>query len=181
VQDVIDLNHDGVADDLDRDGNSDKLWTLTMATFNKIADVSTVSRWKQARVLATNCYVRKLVASGTLTGPNISTFQFSAHNPLAMLFDTAAYGGNADDNVSESELGNMISADGIINSANEVASIDSITITLNVVEQTHEGSGRTIVLSGDISSDLITPRSLTLLKRNGIVSLPDPTLASNIQ
>src|SRR5206468_11418317 len=42
-QDFIDLNNDGVADDLDKDGNADPLWSLTMVHFNKISDVTNVN------------------------------------------------------------------------------------------------------------------------------------------
>jgi hypothetical protein len=36
------------------------------------------------------------------------------------------------------------------------------------------------LISGDISSDLITPRPLQLMKLNGMVGIPDPTQAANI-
>ncbi len=178
IQDFIDLNNDGVADDLDGDGNPDPLWALTLVHFNNINDVSTASLWLNGQVLATNLYIRRLDAMGPLSAYNIDTFQFSAHNPIAMLYDTAAYGGDQDTIVEEDELGNMKSADGIINDPSEVSAIDSITITLHIAEISHTGK-RSIVLS-DISSDLITPRLLQLIRQNGIVGLPDPTLAGNI-
>jgi type II secretory pathway pseudopilin PulG len=181
VQDFIDLNHDGVADDLDGDGIPDPLWTLTMVHFNNINNVSNVNLWRQGQTVATNVIIRKIVPAGLLSGSNVRTFQFSAHNPTAMLYDTVAYGGNANDIVDENELGNMTTVDGTINDRNEVASVDSITITLNVVEVAREGLALNLVLSGDISSDLITPRTLSLIRRNGIVGLPDPTQAFNIQ
>ena len=182
VQDFIDLNHDGLPDDLDGDGNPDPLWTLTMVHFNSIDDVSNVALWRAGQVLATNVYIQRIVPAGPLSGSNILAFQFSAHNPTAMLFDAVAapFLGNGNNVVDENELGNMTSADGIINAVNEVASIDSITITLNIVEVAREGLGQTVVLSGDISSDLVTPRTLALIRRNGIIGLPDPTQAFNI-
>jgi hypothetical protein len=139
-----------------------------------------VALWKAGQVLATNVYIQRVVKTAALSGSNIIEFQFSAHNPTAMLFDTAGLNGNANDTVEENELGNMTSVDGLINAVNEVAAIDSITITLNVVELSREGLGRTIVLSGDISSDIVTPRTLALIRRNGIVGLPNPALSFNI-
>jgi type II secretory pathway pseudopilin PulG len=179
-QDFIDLNHDANADVLDGDGNAQPLWTLSMVRFNNIGDVNNVALWKAGQVLATNVYIQRVVKTAALSGSNIIEFQFSAHNPTAMLFDTAGLNGNANDTVEENELGNMTSVDGLINAVNEVAAIDSITITLNVVELSREGLGRTIVLSGDISSDIVTPRTLALIRRNGIVGLPNPALSFNI-
>jgi hypothetical protein len=179
VQDFIDLNRDGQPDDLDGDGNPDPLWTLMMVHFNTIDDVTNVTLWRQSRVLTTNVYISRIDPAGPLSGDNIDTFEFSAHNPLAMLYDTAALGGNVNSIVDEPELGRMATADGIINTDNEVASIDSITITLHVVEVTRFGNDWRVV-RGDISSDLITPRALQLMKSNGIVGIPDPTLAANI-
>lgn len=180
VQDFIDLNNDGQADDLDHDGNRDPLWTLTMVHFNSVNDVSNVTLWRKGRILTTNIYIRRLDPAGPLSGNNIDTFQYSAHNPVAMWYDTAAFGGNGDDTVQENELGNMTSVDGIINAANEVASIDSITITLRVAQVAEIGTSRKLVLSGDISSDLITPRTLQLMRLNGIVGVPDPAQPVNI-
>jgi type II secretory pathway pseudopilin PulG len=179
VQDFIDLNRDGAPDDLDGDGNADPLWAVTMVHFNKLADVSNTTLWRQGRILTTDVYIRRLDPTKALTGPNIVTFQFSAHNPVAMLYD-AGFGGDGNDVVSETELGNMTTANGIIDAANEVASIDSITISLNVVELANDGLGKKIVLSGDISSDLITPRTLALSRRNGIVGIPNPAEAAHI-
>jgi type II secretory pathway pseudopilin PulG len=185
VQDFIDLNRDGLADDLDGDGNVDPLWAVTMVHFNKLADVSNPDLWREGRILTTDVYIRRLVAllpsglPGPLSGSNIVTFQFSAHNPVAMLYDFGS-GGNKDDIVSENELGNMTTVNGIIDMPNEAASIDSITISLNVVELASDGLGKRIVLSGDISSDLITPRALALTRRNGIVGIADPTQAVHV-
>lgn len=181
TQDFVDVTpRDGAADDLDRDGNADLLWTLNLVRFNNIGQVSDPARWRQGRVVATNVYVRRLNPAGALVGSNLRTFEYSAHNALAMLYDTAALGGNGNTIVDETEIGRMVSVDGVINSANEVSAIDSITMTLNVVEVTDEGNGKRVVLSGDISSDLITPRTLMLIKRNGIVGLADPSLAANV-
>jgi type II secretory pathway pseudopilin PulG len=189
VQDFIDLNRDGQPDDLDGDGNVDPLWAVTMVHFDKLADVSNATLWREGRILTTDVYIRRLVAllpnglPGPLSGSNIVTFQFSAHNPVAMLYDFG-FGGNRDDIVSENELGNMTLVggvrDGIINDANEAASIDSVTISLNVVELASDGLGKKIVLSGDISSDLITPRALALTRRNGIVGIADPGQAVHV-
>jgi type II secretory pathway pseudopilin PulG len=175
VQDFIDLNRDGQPDDLDGDGHQDPLWTLALVQFNSINDVTDPNLWRQGLVLATNLYIRRIDPAGPLTGNNIATFEFSAHNPLAMLYDTAAYGGNGNGIVDEPELGRMTTADDEINAANEVASIDSITITLHVAEIANRR-----LVSGDISSDLITPRPLQLMKSNGMVGIPDPTRAANI-
>lgn len=179
VQDFIDLNNDGAPDDLDGDGNADPLWTLMFVRFNSITDVNTAALWRQGQALTTNVYIRRLNPAGALTGPNIDTFEFSAHNPLAMLYDLAANGGNGNGIVDEAEIGRMSSNDGIINVDNEVASIDSITIQLHIAELATVGNGRRFV-GGDISSDLITPRPLQLMRQNGIVGIPDPTLAVNI-
>jgi len=181
VQDFIDLNNDGHPDDLDGDGNADPLWTMTMVRFNSIADVSNTALWLNGQILAADIYIRRLVPTGPLSGTNIRTFQFSAHNPLAMAYDTADFGGNGDGDVAENELGNVTTADGIINAANEVAAIDSTIVTLNVVQVARQGRGRTAVLSGDITSGLFTPRTLLLIRRNGMIGLPDPTKSVNIQ
>ena len=181
IQDFIDIRpRDGVPDDLDRDGQPDRLWSLAMIRFNNIGQVNDPALWRNGRTLTSNVIVRRLVPANPITGPNSTIFRFSAHNPAAMLQDLAAFGGNANDIVDENELGNMVSADGIINATNEVASIDSITITLNVVDVTNEGLGREVVVSGDISSDLVTPRPIVLIRRNGIVGSLDPTLGTNV-
>lgn len=181
TQDFVDLEpKDDLPDDLDKDGVADPLWTLMMVRFKNINEVSTAALWRDGRALTTNVYVRRLNKAGALTGANIATFQFSSHNSLAMWADSVDLGGNADNDVSEAELGNMTTKDGIINDANEVGAIDSMTVTLNVVEVTNQGLGRIVVLSGDISSDLITPRNLLLMRRNGVVGLPDPGAAGNV-
>ncbi|MCZ6857215.1 MAG: hypothetical protein O7F70_04390 [Gemmatimonadetes bacterium] len=179
VQDFIDLNNDGLPDDVDGDGNPDPLWTLTRVQFDSIGEVTDADLWRDGAILATNLYIRRLDPEGPLSGPNVDTFQFSAHSPLAMLYDTAAFGGNVDGTVDEPELGRMHTPNGIIDKTNEIAAIDSITITLHVAEVAIIGSSRRVV-RGDISSDLITPRTLGLMRSNGIVGVPDPTQAVNV-
>lgn len=181
VQDIIDANADGLADDVDGDGNGDPLWTLTRVRFNNISAVSTTALWRAGDVLATNAYVVRRVASGPLTGSNIRAFQYSASNSLSQVYDTAASGGNDNGLVEEPEIGNMGTADGVINTATEVASIDSIAISLPFVQVARQGGARTTLEFATIDSDRISPRLLVLIKRNGMVGLPNPALSSNIR
>jgi hypothetical protein len=181
VQDFIDIDNNGQPDDVDRDGQADRLWMLVQVRFNNVAAVSNPALWRAGSILATNVFTVRRAAAGGQTASNIRTFQFSANNPLAQAYDTAAWGGNANGLVEESEIGNIQTADGIINTATEVASIDSISVTLNLARIARQGSGRTSVEISAIDSDRITPRTLMLIKRNGLVGLPDPTAAQNIR
>ena len=179
VQDFIDLDNDGQPDDLDGDGNLDPWWTMTFVVFDNIGEVNDSDLWNAGQVLATNLYIRRLDPTDALSGFNIDTFQFSAHASVPMLYDTAAFGGNGDGTVDETELGRMTTVDDIINTVDEVSSVDSITITLHVAEVAGLGSGRRLLL-GDYSRSLITPRMLQLIRANGIVGVPDPTQAVNV-
>ena len=180
-QDFIDLNGDHQPDDVDNDGRPDLLWTLTLVRFSSIAAVSTPAAWLAGRPLAVNVYIRTLDPRGPLSGANIATFQFTAHNELAMAYDTADFGGNGDGTCDERELGSLATADRVIDAANEVASIDSVALTLSVVQVARQGLGRASLQRGEVLSDRITPRTLALIRRNGMVGLPDPTKASNIR
>ena len=181
VQDFVDADNNGQADDVNRDTQVDPLWTLTLVHFNRIADVSNPVLWLGGRKLATGAFIRKVVLSGGLTGANIRSFRFSAFHPFGMAYDRAEWGGNVNGTADENELGNIVTADGIINTAVEVAAIDSITLSLMVAQVARQGLGRTTVEIGDIGFDLISPRTLELIKENGLTGLPDPTLASNIR
>lgn len=179
TQDFIDLNSDGQPDDLDGDGNPDPLWTLTRVQFDNLGDATDGALWRDGQVLASNLYIRRVDPAGPLSGFNIDTFEFSAHSPLAMVYDTEEFGGNEDGTVDERELGRITTADGIINAENEVASIDTITISLHIAEVAGIGSARRLIL-GEISSGRITPRTVKLMRTNGIVGVPDPQRVTNV-
>ena len=79
---------------------------------------------------------------------------------------------DADSNgvVDEVELGDLSSADDIINHVNEVAMIDSVVITLHMVATGTQG----MIMRQSLSTQ-ITPRSMQLYRINGIVGLTDAT------
>lgn len=181
VQDFVDANNDGQPDDVNGDGQADPLWSLVQVHFENVTAVSRPELWRAGRVLCTNVLLPRETPTAPLTAPNIRTFQFTAHNPLAQAYDTADWGGNGNGTVDEREIGNMESSDGVINTAVEVASIDSISVSLTVVQAARQGEGRVSVEVGAIDSDRITPRALMLIKRNGMIGLPDPTLPVNIR
>jgi prepilin-type N-terminal cleavage/methylation domain-containing protein len=178
VQDFIDLNRDGKPDDLDGDGNPDPLWTLNMVYFNNLSEVTNVSYWKKGRVLARDVYPGRITPSSPLAAYNLDTFQFfSEFGSTIDNYDTTHAG-----IVSEVQLGNVTTADGIIDNPAEIALIDSVKLTLHIAEVAQAGLGplsQTLVKS-DITSDVITPRALMLYERNGVGNYQDPTATVNI-
>lgn len=174
VQDFIDVNSDGAPDDIDGDGLPDPLWHLVLARFDKVADVGNPALWQAGRVVARNLYVRPLNPANPLTASNIDTFRFMAKSPTALLSDT-----NGDGVLDETELGNLESADGVINTAGEVARVDALILTLHIADPLFYAGHRNVV-RGDLSTEIITPRALALYRRNGIVGLADATDPKNI-
>ncbi len=169
-QDFIDVNGDGAADDVDQDGRADKLWRLVAARFDNMADVSTASLWQAGQVLARNLYVKLDDINGDLSADNIDTFRYLAKGATALLSDS-----NDDGVLSEVELGDLVTANAIIDDAVEVAVIDSVAITLHVVGTGARGS----ILTHDLSTQ-ITPRAIELFRVNGIVGLADASDATQI-
>ncbi len=174
VQDFIDVNNDGAPDDIDGDGVADPLWHLVSVRFDKVADVGNPGLWQAGRVLARNLYVRRLNPAGPPVGSNVDAIQFMAKNPTALLSDA-----NGDGVLDENELGNVESADSIINTAAEVARVDAVIVTLHIADRLSYGGHRNLVRA-DLSTEIVSPRSLALYRRNGIVGLADPTDPKNI-
>ncbi len=169
-QDFIDVDGDGAADDVDQDGRADKLWQLVAVRFDNMADVSTVSLWQGGRMLARNLYVKLYDPNGSLSAENIDTFSYLAKGTTALLSDS-----NDDGILSEVELGNLVTANAIIDDAVEVGVIDSVAITIHIVGTGARGS----ILTHDLSTQ-ITPRAIELFRINGIVGLADASDATQI-
>ena len=167
VRSIVDIDKDGQADDIDGDGNADPLWQMVMRRFENIGQTSDLSRWKAGLILVRDLYPKKIDPEGELTGANIDTIQYRARNSDAMASDTDSNG-----LVEEHELGSIASKDGIINSAVEVASIDTIRFRLHVAQVTEGLQAQKTVLTRDLSTE-VAPRPLMLLRRNGIVGSLD--------
>ena len=165
VQDFIDTNVDGTADDVDGDTVNDPLWKLVLVHFEKLADVTTVSDWQNGQVMARHIYIKRIAPGGALSGPNIDTFRYLAKSAVALLSDI-----NSDGVVDEVELGDLSSADDIINHVDEIAMIDSVSINLHMVTTGTQG----MIMKQDIKTQ-ITPRSMQLFRINGVVGLADAT------
>ena len=168
VQDFIDADTDGAADDLDGDGNPDPLWRLVSASFSTVADVGDAVLWRTGFVLARNLYVRRLAPAGALVASNIDTFQFVAKSPTALASDA-----NGDGVLDETELGNLTSADGVINALLEVSTVDAVLVNLHIADLARFGNRRSLVRQ-DVSTS-IAPRSLVFYRRNGVVNYADAT------
>lgn len=168
-QDFIDTDGDGNPDDLDGDGRQDKLWNLVSARFDNIGDVSTPSLWRAGKVLSRNLFVKLDNPSDALVAAKIDTFRYQAKSAIALLSD-----GNADGVLDEAELGNIFSANGVVDHANEIALIDSVNVTLHVVTVGARGS----ILTLDVNTQ-ITPRAIELFRINGIIGLADATDGSS--
>ena len=174
VRSIIDIDKDGQADDIDGDGNADPLWQLVMRRFENIGQTSDLSRWKAGLILVRDLYLKKIDPEGELTGPNIDTIQYRARNSDAIVSDA-----NSNGSVEEHELGSISSKDGIINSAVEVASIDTIRFKLHVAQVTEGLQGKKMVMTRDLTTE-VAPRPLLLLRRNGIVGSLDAKSVLNI-
>ena len=174
VQDFIDVDSNGQPDDIDGDGNTDPLWHVVMARFNRIDDATNPALWSSGAVLARNVYARRLNPAGPLVASNMDTFQFFAKSPAALLADT-----NGNKVLDESEIGNLVTADNVINQPGEVVMIDAVTLSIAAAEVAWRG-GRPGLVQEVLSTHNITPRALALFRRNGIVGLVDPTIPANI-
>ena len=127
--------------------------------------MTSVSDWQNGQVLARHIYIKRIDTGGSLSAPNIDTFQYLAKSAVALLSDADSNGV-----VDEVELGDLSSADDIINHVDEVAMIDSVVITLHMVATGTQG----MIMRQSLSTQ-ITPRSMQLYRINGIVGLADAT------
>ena len=168
AQDFIDADGDGNPDDVDGDGVGDRLWHLTLVQFGRVNDVTDAALWRAGRVLSRNLYHRLLDPAGPLAGYNTDTFQFAAKSPSALLSDT-----NGDGVLDETEMGNIATADGIINAATEVSTLDEVEVTLHYADRVRFGGGTSLVRE-DLSYG-IRPRAIALYRRNRIIGLVDVT------
>jgi hypothetical protein len=169
-QDFIDSDGDGNPEDLDGDGRLDRLWNLVSVRFDNIDDVTTASLWQAGTVLARNLFVVLDLPTDDLDAEKIDTFQYEAKSAVALLSDT-----NADGVLDETELGNIRTANALVDHPDEIALIDSVGISLHVVAT----GARNTVMTLNLNSQ-ITPRAIELFRINGIVGLTDATDAGQI-
>jgi hypothetical protein len=170
IQDFIDSNGDGNPEDLDGDGRLDRLWNLVSVRFNNIDDVTTASLWQAGTVLARNLFLVLDLPTDDPDAEKIDTFQYKAKSAVALLSDT-----NADGVLDETELGNVRTANALVDHPDEIALIDSVGISLHVVAT----GARNTVMTLNLNSQ-ITPRAIELFRINGIVGLTDATDAGQI-
>jgi hypothetical protein len=171
IQDFIDTNNDGAADDVNGDGEADRLWRFVLVRFNNVTSVTNTALWRSGATLASNVVPAKQSSGSGSTGANFDTMQYSATGYVTGIYDS-----NADGILDETEIGNAESANGLIDTANEIRLINTITITVHVIRY---DTVQKQLLRSDQTARL-APRVFYLMRTNNAIYQADPTNAAHI-